>query len=97
MQIEDRRVQKNEIYDIGFINTNIIDEFLVKKHVKEAEDNLLRSLIKNQNKDTILFPYKFKWVLLSCAYSVSLINRGYSNVIDELCMHAQVPLYSPRD
>ena len=58
MQIEDRRVQKkNEIYDIGFINTNIIDVFLVEKNVKEAEDNLLRSLIKNQNKDTILFPY----------------------------------------
>ena len=57
MQIEDRRVQKNEIYDIGFINTNIIDVFLVEKNVKEAEDNLLQSLIKNQNKDTILFPY----------------------------------------
>ena len=75
MQIEDRRVQKQEIYDIGFINTNIIDEFLVKKHVKEAEDNLLKSLIKNQNKDTILFPYNGEWVLLSCAYSVSLITR----------------------
>ena len=60
MQIEDRRVQKNEIYDIGFINTNIIDVFLVKKHAEEAEDNLLQSLIKNQNKDTILFPYNGK-------------------------------------
>ena len=72
MQIEDRRVQKNEIYDIGFINTNIIDVFLVEKNVEEAEANLLQSLIKNQNKDTILFPYNYKWVLLSCAYSVSL-------------------------
>ena len=52
--------KKQEIYDIGFINTNIIDEFLVEKDVKEAEDNLLQSLIKNQNKDTILFPYNFK-------------------------------------
>ena len=76
MQIEDRRVQKNEIYDIGFINTNIIDEFLVKKDIKEAEDNVLQSLIKNQNKDLILFPYNSKWVLLSCAYSVSLITRA---------------------
>ena len=49
--------KKNEIYDIGFINTNIIDVFLVENNVKEAEDNLLQSLIKNQNKDTILFPY----------------------------------------
>ena len=52
--------KKQEIYDIGFINTNIIDEFLVEKDVKEAEDNLLQSLIKNQNKDTILFPYNDK-------------------------------------
>ena len=49
--------KKQEIYDIGFINTNIIDVFLVKKNVEEAEDKLLQSLIKNQNKDTILFPY----------------------------------------
>ena len=76
--------KKQEIYDIGFINTNIKDEIQVKKHAEEADANLLQSLIKNQNKDLILFPYNFKWVLLSCAYSVSLITRGY--VIDELCM-----------
>ena len=52
--------KKQEIYDIGFINTNIIDVFLVENNVKEAEDNLLQSLIKNQNKDTILFPYNGK-------------------------------------
>ena len=64
------------MYDIGFINTNIIDEIQVKKHVEEAEANLLQSLIKNQNKDLILFPYNFKWVLLSCAYPISLITRA---------------------
>ena len=51
------KLKKRQIGDIGFINTNLIDEFLVEKDVKEAEDNLLQSLIKNQNKDTILFPY----------------------------------------
>ena len=64
------------MYDIGFINTNIIDEIHVNKHAEEAEANLLQSLIKNQNKDLILFPYNFEWVLLSCAYSVSLITRA---------------------
>ena len=48
------------MYDIGFINTNIIDEFLVEKDAEEAEANLLQSLIKNQNKDLILFPYYFE-------------------------------------
>ena len=53
-------LKKRQVGDIGFINTYLIDEFLVKKDVKEAEDNVLQSLIKNQNKDTILFPYNGK-------------------------------------
>ena len=68
--------RKAEMYDIGFINTNLIDEFQVAKNAEEAEANLLQSLIKNQNKDLILFPYNFECVLLSCAYSVSLITRA---------------------
>ena len=48
------------MYDIGFINTNIIDEFVVTKNAEEAEANLLRSLVINENKDIILFPYNFK-------------------------------------
>ena len=52
--------KKQKMYDIGCINTNIIDEFQVKKKAAEAEANLLQSLIKNQNKDLILFPYNFK-------------------------------------
>ena len=90
-------LKKRQVGDIGFINTNLIDAYTVEKHLKETETNLLQSLILNQNKDIILFPYNFKWVLLSCAYSVSLISLGYSNVIDDLCMRAQLPLYSPGD
>ena len=89
--------RKPEIYDIGFINTNLIDEYMVKFDAKETKANFLKSLLINQNKDKVPFRDNFEWVLLSCAYSVSLITRGYSNVIDELCMRAQVPLYSPRD
>ena len=50
---------KAEIYDIGFIKTNLIDEYVVKKNAKEAEASMLQSLIINQNKDIILFPYNF--------------------------------------
>ena len=49
-----------QIYDIGFINTNLIDEWTVKYNAEETEANLLQSLLKNQNKDKILFPYNFK-------------------------------------
>ena len=64
------------MYDIAFINKNLIDEFQVKKRAEEAEANLLKSLLINQKKDLIRFSYNFKWVLLSCAYSVSLITRA---------------------
>ena len=52
--------KKRQIGDIGFINTNLIDDFQVKKNAEEAEANLLKSLLINQNKDLILFPYNFK-------------------------------------
>ena len=54
------KCKKRQIGDIGFINTNLIDEWTVKHDAKDAEANLLKSLLKNQNKDKILFPYEFK-------------------------------------
>jgi hypothetical protein len=35
--------------------------------------------------------------VILCIFGFPLFTRGYSNVIDELCMRAQLPLYSPRD
>ena len=52
--------RKAQIYDIGFINPNVIHEYTVKRKAKEIEDNLLRPLLKNQTKDKILFPYNFR-------------------------------------
>ena len=52
--------RKAEIYDIGFINTNLIDKFEVEKNADDSEANLLKSLLINQNKDLILFPYNFE-------------------------------------
>ena len=52
--------RKAEMYDIGFINTNLIDEWTVKYDDKQTEANLLRSLEINEHKDIILFPYNFK-------------------------------------
>ena len=35
--------RKAKMYDIGFINTNLIEEFQDKKSAKDAEANLLKS------------------------------------------------------
>ena len=53
-------LKKRQIGDIGFINTNLIDATEVKYRVIDTEANLLRSLVINENKDIILFPYNFK-------------------------------------
>ena len=46
--------------NIGFINTYLIDATQVKFHAADTEANLLRSLVINENKDIILFPYNFR-------------------------------------
>ena len=51
---------KAKIYDTGFINTNLIDAYTVEFKARETEANLLRSLVINENKDILLFPYNFK-------------------------------------
>ena len=53
-------LKKRQIGDIGFINTNLIDAYMVKFQGRDTEANLLRSLVINENKDIILFPYNFK-------------------------------------
>ena len=74
-------LKKRQVGDIGFINTNLVDATKVQYRAQETEANLLRSLEINEHKDIILFPYNFKWVLLSCGIFSFLISPGYSNVI----------------
>ena len=53
-------LKKRQIGDIGFINTNLIDAYMVKSHAKDTEAKLLQSFVLNQNKTIILFPYEVK-------------------------------------
>ena len=53
-------LKKRQVGDIGFINTNLMDEWSVKHDARQTEANLLASLLRNQNKATILFPYEYK-------------------------------------
>lgn len=57
---------KGQIYDIGFIDPNTVNEKTVKDHPKDIENYLLKFLLKQETKREILFPYNFKWVLVSC-------------------------------
>ena len=52
--------KRGQIYDIGFINPNTVNEFTVQKNPDDTEKNLLKALLAQQNKREILFPYNFQ-------------------------------------
>ena len=51
-------LKKRQVGDIGFINTNHMDEWSVKHDARQTEAKLLASLLRNGN--PILFPYEYK-------------------------------------
>ena len=53
-------LKKKQVGDIGFINTNLMDEWSVKNDARQIKAKLLASLLRNQNKATILFHYEYK-------------------------------------
>ena len=52
--------KRQQIYDIGFIDPNVIPEYNVQKSAQEMEEYLLKFLVKQETKSEILFPYNFK-------------------------------------
>jgi hypothetical protein len=50
---------KGGVYDIGFVDPNRLHCVSVEKKPGEAEDFLLRSLLRQQTKREILVPYSF--------------------------------------
>ena len=52
--------KKGNIYDIGFVDCNLVHEDTLKGQPKETENNLLRTLRYFGNRREILFPYNFE-------------------------------------
>ena len=52
--------RRGGLYDIGFIDPNTVHEVTVREYAKDTEDNLLRFLQKQANKEEIFFPYNFE-------------------------------------
>ena len=47
-------------FDIGFVDPNRVHEEVVRTKPGQTEDLLLRSLLRQQTKREILFPYNFE-------------------------------------
>jgi len=55
-----RECNRERIYDIGFIDPDVIHEYTVLNNPEETKANLLRFLKKQNTRTEILFPYNFK-------------------------------------
>ena len=52
--------KRQQIYDIGFIDPNVIHEYNVQRSAQDIEEYLLRFLVQQETKSEIQFPYNFK-------------------------------------
>ena len=52
--------KSKRIFDVGFIDPYIVNEYMLQNHPKDVEHDLYTFLIKHNLKNEILFPYNFK-------------------------------------
>ena len=68
-------------YDVGFIDPYIINEYTLKNHPKDVEEDLSRFLTEHNFVKEILFPYNFKWVFISCTHFIFAYSMSYACMI----------------
>ena len=76
--------KRSRRYDVGFIDPYIINEYTLKNHPKDVEEDLYRFLTEHNFVKEILFPYNFKWVFISCTHFIFAYSMSY------ICMYAYV-------
>nr|XP_051190069.1 uncharacterized protein LOC127303366 [Lolium perenne] len=61
-----REMRIRHTHDVGFIDPQIVNSYVLEHHPKDVEDDLWRFLTKQELKSDILFPYHFgfHWILL---------------------------------
>ena len=52
--------KRGQIYDIGFVDPNIVHEYTLKHNYIDTENNLVKALRFSETKREILFPYNYK-------------------------------------
>nr|XP_051202844.1 uncharacterized protein LOC127316464 [Lolium perenne] len=63
------------IHDVGFIDPQIVNGYVLKQHPADVEEDLYQFLKKQQLKSQILFPYHFgfHWILLIIEFHTSRV------------------------
>ena len=52
--------KRGQIYDIGFVDPDIVHEYTLKRNYIDTENNLVKALWFSETKREILFPYNYK-------------------------------------
>ena len=66
--------RKSGIYNVGFMDRNVIHEESVHKWPNRTKNNIFMSLEGQHDRTFILLPYNFKWVI-SLFESLQLANK----------------------
>nr|XP_051197409.1 uncharacterized protein LOC127310811 [Lolium perenne] len=61
-----REMRIRNIHDVGFIDPQIVNSYVLEHHPADVEDDLWRFIRKQKLKSDILFPYHFgfHWILM---------------------------------
>jgi len=54
-----REMRIRNIHDVGFIDPQIVNSYVLEHHPDDVEDDLWRFIRKQKLKSDILFPYHF--------------------------------------
>uniref|UniRef100_A0A8R7V0D4 Uncharacterized protein n=1 Tax=Triticum urartu TaxID=4572 RepID=A0A8R7V0D4_TRIUA len=67
--------KRGQIYAIGFISPNTVNEFTIQNRAKDAEENFLNAFVQHQNKREILLSYNFNFhfILLSIKLDAGVV------------------------
>ena len=81
--------KRNKIYDVGFIDPNVVSEHVFHQHPDDVEADLYTYLTDHNYYKEIIFPYNLTSSECFCLVHI-LFSYSMLTVTDQLCMSAYV-------
>ncbi|KAK1686630.1 hypothetical protein QYE76_047478 [Lolium multiflorum] len=80
-----REMRIRNIHDVGFIDPQIVNSYVLEDHPDDVEEDLWRFLSKQELKSDILFPYHFgfHWILMDTLAQFSCPGAHAQNGVAE--------------
>jgi hypothetical protein len=79
--------KRGGLYAIGFIDPNTVHEVTVREYANDTEDNLLRFLLKQANKEEIFFSLKLRVSVITVLHTFDFVYSmcSLNNLVSYAC------------